>query len=532
MSSPESAHTSTEKTKKSFFRRHLSLVEDTPEVEQKKDLLEGSGRETLRDRDAIQTFINTRDKLMNAGVQVGEASYQASLLYDSVLETTLVHWGPEPETDSNLGQTTGLYDMAITVPKVEFSEPFKDLLEISKISEIKKAEEHYMDNGTAEGRQKKLDQIENKYKIKVQGGRTFNDRELYATYIQPEGSTEDVQKLRWSTIENRGAAVKSQMDESAEAIEASNTVRQDALTNGKTLDEAFDLGAVEYQRVMRQSVVGISEEGHREVSAIDAFNKERDEQQLKMTSMGIYARGRALHLAVSAYKETLHHLEHATHAEHSEHSEHHNPETDHTQSPTVPEAPKLSPAIRQTGSDFESANASMDTKPVATSDAEVAKPKNNDEKEKLTSNEKHKLMKKWFRKIGHDTTLALKTVNGVGTVDTIHYGIHTVTDGLSPALEKTQKILETIQSSPDNLSKEFRAAKDTIKLTVKLLKIIWEERQFEARKRKSIKYQEKLRLNSVDQVIVDARIAKIFVYLGQKHPETVLYSLYDSTPKS
>ena len=139
--------------------------------------------------------------------------------------------------------------------------------------------------------------------------------------------------------------------------------------------------------------------------------------------------------------------------------------------------------------------------------------------------------KKWFRKIGHDTTLALKTVNGVGSVDTIHYGIHRVTDGLTPALEKTQKILEIIQRSPDNLSKEFRDAKDTIKLTVKLLKIIWEERQFEARKRKSIKYQEKLRLNSVDQVVVDARIAKIFVYLGKKHPETVLYSLYDSTPE-
>lgn len=204
-------------------------------------------------------------------------------------------------------------------------------------------------------------------------------------------------------------------------------------------------------------------------------------------------------------------------------------DAENEQPPVAPTTPSPNPI--EAGTAPQGPTPDSDAEPISlATQGELPKPKQ--ESERLNSKEKLELTKKWFRKIGRDATLAIKTVRGIGAVDTAHFGLHKVADGLSPALEKSQKILESIQNSPDSVSKEFRAAKDTIKLTAKLLKIIWSERQLEARKRKSIKYQDRLNAKSVDQKIVDERIAKIFTYLGQKHPEVVLYSLYNSTPEN
>lgn len=151
--------------------------------------------------------------------------------------------------------------------------------------------------------------------------------------------------------------------------------------------------------------------------------------------------------------------------------------------------------------------------------------------EKLSSKERREQTKLWLRTLGRNAKLSLKTLKGVGVADITHFGGHKLSDALQPSLDKAMKIIESIKESPDQLSKRYRAAKENLQSSIDQLKSLWSERLSEARNRKSAKHDEKLRKDAADQEFVDERIAKIFAYLGQKHPDNVFYKLYSPNPE-
>ena len=137
--------------------------------------------------------------------------------------------------------------------------------------------------------------------------------------------------------------------------------------------------------------------------------------------------------------------------------------------------------------------------------------------EKKERNEKRaETLTKFIKKSGRDAILAVKTFNAVGFVDLTHAALHKA--GIPEAVNKS---LDFLKDLPDSTAKEFRAAIRTIQLAGKLGSMIWEERQLEARKRKHTRRSE-------DMQIVSERVAKILTDLGKKHPDVVLYGLYDT----
>lgn len=177
---------------------------------------------------------------------------------------------PEAASPSNPnpGATAGLYDLEestkitggvsvqdtkVTLPAVEA--PTAERLQAiadgkqAAIAEVRKWYAGQDADKEAE-RGIELAAIEKKYKEPTAlKAREIKDQELYASY-ETLDTGEDKRTLHWSTIENRGKKIKEQIDAATPAIQASIRVREAALAAGKSIDEAYDLGAAEYTRVL------------------------------------------------------------------------------------------------------------------------------------------------------------------------------------------------------------------------------------------------------------------------------------------
>lgn len=264
----------------------------SPEISEED--LAGLSRETLRDHVAIKDFIETRDSLLAGGYSLQEACRKAAVSYDRIVNSDLNGWGPDLEIDTSPGHTAGVYEeIHITLPEV--SENFKTIIRDARVKELADNEEAFQHGGTDKKRREAIASTIKKYGTL---GEPLDEEPSLFTHDTPHSP------LAPEGLDGR--QVKEQLDFVSPAIEASSKTRNDALADGKSLDEAYDLGADEYKRVMKElSGVEISPEGYREAAAIGAFNKERDIPVRKGMRQGDYARGIALHLATSKYKEVI-----------------------------------------------------------------------------------------------------------------------------------------------------------------------------------------------------------------------------------
>lgn len=350
MSSPESAPSTppVEKTK-------LHLVEDLPEETDspdQNDTIENEtpprlelSREDKRDHDAIQAFIDMRDKLWakGRGFSLDESVYKASLVYDSIVGTPLTHWGPEPllpepeeqPKDPNPANTSGNLVMGSMLPEVETditkNGKYTKIFDEAKEQAIEDVRERYVGEGRdrdAMAKKKKEIQL---IKLSFEGHKIQTSLDVMddEEYKDSEG------KIQKKNTKNHALRLKEQLDYYNPAIEASYGKRMAALKAGKSLTEADKEGAVEYERVMTKLGIvegtiklpepKLSHEDLVESLAIKDFNSERDMYIPPSRQHGIYERGLALHRATSKYKERKH-----ISGEHGEHGEHGEP------SPTSP----------------------------------------------------------------------------------------------------------------------------------------------------------------------------------------------------
>lgn len=167
--------------------------------------------------------------------------------------------GPLPEQlspiDAHPGATAGLYDLElkitggventkVTLPKLELpSVERRKLLEVGKQEAIAKVRKWYEgQEGTDKQAQRdaELAAIEKQYSVHQSEG-PYDD----FTYTDHEGNKQD------GTIQ-----IKDQLDAMTPAIEASYKVREEALAAGKSINEAYDLGAEEYKRLTSINATG------------------------------------------------------------------------------------------------------------------------------------------------------------------------------------------------------------------------------------------------------------------------------------
>lgn len=329
--------------------RHLHAVEplaDDPEAESEPRL--ELTREQRRDHDAIQTFIRIRDTLWanGRGLNLEDAIYKASLEYDSILSKPLTNWGPEPTgpkplekpKDPNPASSAGFLPFSAVLPelKPEFPKKYEKVLMADRDRQIEEVRRMYAgedgDKVAMAEKNEKLKKIRQQFKSvadnKSQGPVEITDED---TYVDKDGKTQK------RVIKGSALKLKEQLDFYTPAIDASYKARIAALEAGKSIVEADQLGADEYERVLaeiskkeepvkRKKYPTLSPDDLRESLAIKDFNDERDMMIPVSRQHGEYERGWALHRAVSKYKERLHLMGHG----HEGHGEDH-----HTQ-PTPP----------------------------------------------------------------------------------------------------------------------------------------------------------------------------------------------------
>ncbi len=301
-------------------RPHLHIVENNGEhgPEEGADIMIGFEPEVRRDHVAIQKFIKTRNELLAKGVSFADAILDAARSYDETLSIDAEHWRPKVVdgiTDFNPGITSGNYNLkgGVTLLETAPSEALVSAVSKARNKATQTVRDHYealrqAGHNTFVERNAEAEEIQvvnDKYKDPTSSAaHTVVETE---DYIQANGETGQ------SKIEDRDIHVKDQLDYADAAIEASYKVRQEALAAGKTIDQAYDLGAAEYNRVMDAAGNKTTAAGRREAAAIIAFNEARDKFVSHDLRNKKYDHAKALHGAVTNYVETLEHVEHLGH---------------------------------------------------------------------------------------------------------------------------------------------------------------------------------------------------------------------------
>ncbi|CAN5400970.1 hypothetical protein BH10PAT4_BH10PAT4_4230 [soil metagenome] len=450
--------------------RHLHIVDD---IEENNEIPESAEvevprlaltQEQRRDKTAIQVFIELRDKLWASGKPLPECIRQAALAYDEVLSRDLENFGPNPtgpkveedfkaaNQDIKTAIDAGLVDSSdiqFTLPNVKPSDEFITRIKAAKDAEIAKVREWYAGKGThqdtIDARNAELETIEEKYQLPAeQKAHKVNDNQLYKTYevLGYDKSYDPPAKRHWGKVENRGLKTLDQISALAPAVAASYEARMAATNEGKSLDEAYDIGAKRYKDVLAEMKIAegivrrpypvLSTEDLHESLAIKDFNDERDMGIPKSRQHGSFERGWALHRAVGKYKERKHLLEHAAHEQHADEQDH----------PDVPPMP--SPTVRRhfgrAGIGASSSNSG-------------------EAKEKLTSKERVEDLSKWLRKTGLNALFVTRLVTEKNIVPlAVHAGAHVPGDELlrtfDSFLRKQEEAEERKQARKQNKLKK------------------------------------------------------------------------------
>lgn len=158
--------------------------------------------------------------------------------------------------------------------------------------------------------------------------------------------------------------------------------------------------------------------------------------------------------------------------------------------------------------------------------------------ERLSSKEKREKRAAWFRKTGFNARVAAKVHREVGPIDTPHFAIHKSIDGLrvpkdavvekakslfTAAIEAGRTSLDTVRNTPSHVASLYRATFKAFETGRDTLGTFWTERRKQATERKTS------RNKAIDAAAAD-RIAAIFGYLSDKHPDDEFYKMYKDSP--